>query len=137
MICVIGNVGVLPGNITLMPEAKPDDGMLDVYLASPHRLTHWVRLFVRLLFRRGHAEDQVDLWRGRRVDVRLDEEDNYQLDGDVAGTCRRLVAEIAPGALQVCVGQTAETIGAPVGEGEERAAPIRVPAQPHPKGEDS
>jgi len=137
MICVIGNVGVLPGNITLMPDAQPDDGMLDVYLASPHRLTHWVRLFIRLLLRREHADDQVDLWRGQRVDVQLDEEDNYQLDGDVAGTCRRLVAEIAPGALQVCVGGIAETAGAPVGEDEGRVAPIRVPAQPHPEGEDS
>ena len=137
MICVIGNVGVLPGNITLMPDAQPDDGLLDVYLASPHRLSHWIRLFVRLLLRRGHAEDQVDLWRGKRVDVLLAESDNYQLDGDVAGTCRRLVAEIAPRALQVCVRRTAETAGASTAEGEEKAGPIRVPAQPHPEGEDS
>lgn len=135
MICVIGNVGVLSGNITLMPEAQPDDGRLDVYVASPHRLTHWIRVFVRLLIRRRHSEDQVDQWRGRRVEVILDEEDNYQLDGDVAGTCRRLVAEIAPGALQVCVAGPAETAGAPAGEDDATAAPIRIAAPPHPEGE--
>ena len=103
MICVIGNVGVLPGNITLIPDAQPDDGRLDIYVASPHRLTHWIRVFVRLLLRRRHSEDQVDQWRGRRVEVVLDEEDNYQLDGDVAGICRRLVAEVQPEALSVRV----------------------------------
>jgi len=137
MICVIGNVGVLPGNITLIPDAQPDDGRLDVYVASPHRLTHWIRVFVRLLLRRRHSEDQVDQWRGRRVEVVLEDEDNYQLDGDVVGTCRRLVAEVAPGALRVCVAQPTETASAPAGEGEEQTAPIRVPAQPDLEREDA
>ena len=43
MICAIGNVGTLAGNLTLLPGARPDDGRLDVYVASPHRLTHWIR----------------------------------------------------------------------------------------------
>ena len=30
MICVVGNVGGLPGNITLIPGAEPDDGLFDV-----------------------------------------------------------------------------------------------------------
>jgi diacylglycerol kinase family enzyme len=35
--------------------------------------------------------------------VRLAEGDNYQMDGDVVGECRHLVAEVQPGALRVCV----------------------------------
>ena len=103
MICVVGNVGGLPGNITLIPGAKPDDGLLDVYVASPHRLTQWVRVFIGLLTRRPNNEDRVDLWRGRRVEVRLDEPDNYQLDGDKVGELRRLLAEVQPQALSVRV----------------------------------
>ena len=34
------HVGQLPGNINLLPHAEPDDGRLDVYVASPHRITH-------------------------------------------------------------------------------------------------
>jgi len=140
MICVIGNVGTLAGNITLLPDAQPDDGFLDVYVASPHRLTHWIRVFIRLLIHREHAEDQVDSWRGKRVEVLIDGDDSYQLDGDVAGTCRRLVAEVAPGALQVCVGRPAATAGGSDAEGgeagqEETVAPIRIPEQPRPEGE--
>jgi diacylglycerol kinase (ATP) len=103
MICVVGNVGQLPGNITLIPGAEPDDGQLDVYVASPHRLTQWIRVFARLVTRRSNGDDRVDQWRGRRVEVRLDEPDNYQLDGDVVGELRRLVAEIQPQALTVRV----------------------------------
>jgi YegS/Rv2252/BmrU family lipid kinase len=103
MICVVGNVGGLPGNITLIPGAEPDDGLLDVYVASPHRFTQWIRVFARLITRRSTGQDRVDQWRGRRVEVRLDEPDSYQLDGDVVGELRRLVAEVQPEALSVRV----------------------------------
>jgi diacylglycerol kinase (ATP) len=105
MICVVGNVSTLTGNLVLIPGAKPDDGLLDVYVASPHRFTQWLRVFLRLITRRRDrtGSDRVDQWRGRRVVVTLDEPDSYQLDGDVKGELRRLVAEVVPGALQVRV----------------------------------
>ena len=103
MICVVGNVGALPGNITLIPGAEPDDGRLDVYVASPHRFTQWIRVFLRLITRRSNGQDRVDQWRGRRVEVRLEHPDSYQLDGDVVGELRRLVAEVQPQALSVRV----------------------------------
>jgi len=103
MICLIGNVSQLPGNISVIPDAAPDDGLLDVYVASPHRITHWVRVFLRLITRRSHGDDKVDQWRGRRVELRLRTPDNYQLDGDVVGEMRTLVAEVQPGALTICV----------------------------------
>ncbi|MFL6026262.1 MAG: diacylglycerol/lipid kinase family protein [Friedmanniella sp.] len=103
MVCVIGNVGKLPGNLVLIPEAEAQDGKLDVYVASPHRFTHWLRLAVRLVTRRRQRDDQVDNWQGRRVEVRLAERDNYQMDGDVSGECRTLAAEVKPGALRVCI----------------------------------
>jgi diacylglycerol kinase family enzyme len=103
MICAIGNVGTLAGNLTLLPDARPDDGRLDVYVASPHRLTHWIRVFLRLITRRPRGVDHVDVWQGRRVEVRLKRSDPYQLDGDVLGECRSLSAEVHPGALTVHV----------------------------------
>lgn len=102
MLCVIGNVGELTGGITLIPEAKPDDGLVDVYLASPRRLTHWIRVAIRLITGRRHADDQVEQWRARRVEVHIArKKENYQLDGDVVGECHTLVAEVEPDALQV------------------------------------
>jgi diacylglycerol kinase (ATP) len=46
-------------------------------------------------------DDQVDQHSGRRVGIRIDGKDNYQLDGDVGGESRTLTAEIQPGALTV------------------------------------
>ena len=103
MICAIGNVGTLAGNLTLLPGARPDDGRLDVYVASPHRLTHWIRTLLRLITRRPRSDDRVDQWQATHVEVRLDHPDPYQLDGDVMGDCRSLRAEVSPGALTVCV----------------------------------
>lgn len=99
MICAVGNVGQLLGNISLIPGAEPDDGMLDVYVASPRKVTHWLRVLARLITRRGHRDDRVDQWRARKVTIALRERDTYQLDGDVEGQCRTLTAEIKPGAL--------------------------------------
>ena len=103
MICAIGNVGTLAGNLTLIPGARPDDGRLDVYVASPHRLSHWLRVLLRLITRRPRTDDRVDQWQATQVEVRLKHPDPYQLDGDVVGDCRTLRAEVRPSALTVCV----------------------------------
>jgi diacylglycerol kinase (ATP) len=111
MICAIGNVGTLAGNLTLIPNARPDDGRLDVYVASPHRLTHWLRVVLRLITLRPRADDRVDQWQAAQVEVRLDHPDPYQLDGDVIGDCRSLRAEVSPGALTICVPSSRQTAG--------------------------
>jgi diacylglycerol kinase (ATP) len=103
MLCVIGNVGTLRGNLTLIPGARPDDGLLDIYIASPRRFRHWVKIALRLMTRRAKKDDQVDQHTGKRVRIRIHEKDNYQLDGDVVGEATTLDAEIQPGALALCV----------------------------------
>jgi YegS/Rv2252/BmrU family lipid kinase len=103
MLCVIGNVGRLRGNLALIPGASPDDGLLDLYIASPHRFRHWVKLALRLVTRRAKKDDQVDQHLGKTVRIMIDGKDNYQLDGDVVGESTTLLAEIQPGALAICV----------------------------------
>jgi diacylglycerol kinase (ATP) len=103
MVCVIGNVGTLRGNLTLIPGARPDDGLLDLYIASPRRFRHWAKLALRLITRRPKKDDQVDQRTGKTVRITIDGKDNYQLDGDVVGESTTLFAEIQPGALTICV----------------------------------
>jgi diacylglycerol kinase (ATP) len=103
MICLVGNVGSLPGGVVLIPDAEADDGHLDVYIASPHRIRHWLRLALRVVTRRSQRGDQVDTWQASRVLVQLREPEPYQLDGDVAGECSTFEALIKPGALRVCI----------------------------------
>jgi diacylglycerol kinase (ATP) len=108
MICAIANVGKLRGNVTLIPGATPDDGLLDLYIASPHRFSHWIKLALRLITRRPKKDDQVDQHRGKIVRVRIHGKDMYQLDGDVASEGSNLTAEVQPDALTICVGPSGD-----------------------------
>jgi diacylglycerol kinase family enzyme len=103
MLCVVGNVGELVGNIALIPDANPDDGLLDLYVASPQRLSHWVKVILRLITRRPRKDDQVDQLKGKTITINIDGSDSYELDGDAVGECSVLTAEVNAGALRVCV----------------------------------
>jgi diacylglycerol kinase (ATP) len=105
MLVLIGNVGHLPGGIDLLPAAEAQDGRLHLFVASPRRLIDWLRLAARIVTRRGRERDTVDSWAGERVQITLAEPDNYELDGDVVGSCTTLRARVVPGAVRVCVPQ--------------------------------
>lgn len=99
ILCLIGNVGAVQGDIELIPGALPDDGLLDVVVASPRRLRHWIAVALRLITRRERSGDRIDQLTGHRVVIEVDRPEEYELDGDTIGKCRRLVAEVEPGAL--------------------------------------
>ena len=101
IICLIGSCGTLTGDLRLIPDARPDDGLLHVYVAYPTRPTHWIKAFLRLVTRRPRKDDHVSVWSGRRVEVRLRDKDAYELDGDVEGEGSVLLAEVDPGSLRI------------------------------------
>ena len=103
MLCLVGNVGDLQSGIRLIPDAEPDDGQLDIYVASPQRFTHWIKVVLRIITRRAQKDDQVDQFKGKTVTIRIDEPEDFQLDGDVMGKGRVLTAEVVSGALVVRV----------------------------------
>ena len=106
-VIVIGNVGFLQANIPLIPDAKPDDGLLDVLVASPRSAADWVRVTTRVLLRRRRGDAQLDRLTGRRVSITVQAQEPYQMDGDTAGECRTMVAEVRPGALLIRVPRAA------------------------------
>ena len=110
-------------NIQLIPDARADDGMLDVLVASPRTLSDWVRLTTRVLTRRRAARrpagsaDRVagspSPWRSVTV----------QLDGDTVGECNTLTAEVVPGALRLRVPRPVHELA--TGNGEVSLAATR------------
>ncbi|MFL6046358.1 MAG: diacylglycerol/lipid kinase family protein [Propionibacteriaceae bacterium] len=90
------------GNLTVIPGARANDGVLDLYIASPRRFRHWIKLAWRLVTRQPKRDEQVDQHSGKRMGIKIDGKDNYQLDGDIVGQSTTLTAEIQPGALTVC-----------------------------------
>nr|WP_294690621.1 diacylglycerol kinase family protein [uncultured Friedmanniella sp.] len=105
-VILVGNVGYLQANIPLIPDAKYDDGLLDVMVASPRTTTDWVRLTTRVLTRQRRSDEQLDRLTGRKVTITVEERDQYQLDGDTVGECGTMVAQIKPGALTLRVPRT-------------------------------
>jgi diacylglycerol kinase (ATP) len=102
-VIVIGNVGYLQANIPLIPDAKPDDGLLDVLVASPRGVVDLVKLTTRVLTHQRRTDDQLERLTGRSVRISVDQRDHYQLDGDTAGECNVMLAEVQPGALTLRV----------------------------------
>ena len=97
---MIANVGALQGGIQLIPDARPDDGLLDLLLADAHGLAGWAGMAGQVV---SGASEIGGLQRAqaRAVVLEADEPVPYQIDGDTLGSCRRLEASVVPGALTV------------------------------------
>ena len=99
---MVGNVGQLQGNVQLLPDAQFDDGLLDLFVASPASVADWLRITTSVLLPVPEASE-IDRGQGRRVVIEASEPVEYQLDGDASGECRRMVAEVIPQTLTVMV----------------------------------
>ncbi|WP_420176698.1 YegS/Rv2252/BmrU family lipid kinase [Luteococcus sp. OSA5] len=100
MMAVVGNVGMLQGGIQLLPNARPNDGLLDLIVASPRGYVDMATMTARFLGRRGTV-DGVDQVQARRVRLEVAQQMPYELDGDSGGRTTVFEAEVAPGALLV------------------------------------
>jgi YegS/Rv2252/BmrU family lipid kinase len=101
---LVGNVGRLQGGLQLLPDAVPDDGVLDVAVLAPRNLRDWAVLAWHVISgRQDHAGHRLETFRGRRVSVRTDQPQHRQLDGDVVAPATHLGAEIRPAALTLRV----------------------------------
>lgn len=100
---VIGNVGTLTGGIPLLPDAAPDDGLLDVVVVAPRRFLTWIRVLVRVLARRRLTDERLDRRTGHTVTVRAEHPTPRQMDGDLCGVGTDITANVEPGVLLVRV----------------------------------
>jgi diacylglycerol kinase family enzyme/membrane-associated phospholipid phosphatase len=100
---VIGNVGAITGGIPLIPDARIDDGLLDIVVIAPRRTWGWLALVWRVLARRRRTDDRLDRLRGRRVVIRAEKPTPRQLDGDTIPDGQEIRAEVLAGTLLIRV----------------------------------
>jgi len=100
---LLGNMGTLSGGLTAFPEARPDDGELEIGVVTAEGPVEWARVLTRLAT--GHADRSklVHSTRGRKVDVKLGRAVPYELDGGARPPKKRLRAKIEPGVISICV----------------------------------
>jgi len=80
---LIGNLGKLQGGLELLPDARPDDGRLDVCVVSPRRPIDWVVLLGRALARRHRPDHRMQTYSAAKIEIRLQRPQPRQVDGDV------------------------------------------------------
>ena len=113
---IIGNCGVLPGGFLLMPEAKPDDGILDIAALRPRGPFGWAKVWQKVAWENGVLRKSalgrkiIDLsadvrdvtyLRGRELSMTVDVPQEFQLDGDEFGEALAVRTTVDPGALLV------------------------------------
>jgi diacylglycerol kinase family enzyme len=104
---LVANVGRLQGGVQLLSKAQPDDGLLDIAILTPSTLRKWAAMGWGLLRRRNRIPS-MEVFRGSRIEVISDRPQPRQLDGDLVEPSERLIVEVTPHSLWLCVPQPAE-----------------------------
>jgi YegS/Rv2252/BmrU family lipid kinase len=102
--CVlVGNVGTITGGIHAFDDAKPDDGWLDVGVATAQGAAEWARALGTMAIGRSDHSPFVRMTRARRIDVKLRSELEYELDGGARVPAKKLSFRVVPAAVKICV----------------------------------
>ena len=100
---VVGNCGQLTGGVELMPDARLDDGQLDVVVVAPHGMVGWFAVLHDLVTARRVDHRDLRRFASDSIDVVTDRPILAELDGDAVGPRRRMATRSLPGALLVNV----------------------------------
>ena len=99
---VVGNVGTLQRNLRLLPDAVPDDGVLDVVVLTAWGVGAWLGVVADLLLLRRKTSRLTRLT-CRDLIVETRRPRPWEADGDVGGVGRLFHVTVHPGDLLVRV----------------------------------
>lgn len=115
---MIGNCGLLPGGVLLIPDAELDDGKLDVVALRPLGPFSWLRIWHKIGFENGvlrksktgrkvidlvNDTRSVTYTRAKRYALSVSHPEPIQLDGDDFGLALTASGAVDPGSLVVRV----------------------------------
>jgi diacylglycerol kinase (ATP) len=102
--CVLfGNVGEAFAGVKAFKDALPDDGLLEIGVASADGVAQWGRTLARSALSDVKKSPFVHLTQGRSVEVKLNRKVLYELDGGDREKKKTFRVEVQPGAVTVCV----------------------------------
>jgi diacylglycerol kinase (ATP) len=102
--CVLAaNVGKILGGVEAFPQARPDDGRLELGVVTARDPVQWARTFGRLAL--GHPERSpfAKVTQGTKFKIRFDQKVRFELDGGARPARRKLRVKVHPGSVTVCV----------------------------------
>jgi len=97
---MVGNCGKVQGGLEIFPDAKVDDGLLDIAVLAPHHgKLGWLSVLAGIIGRGKNRDTAVEYFQGKTVEITLEHNDDYQLDGDHEGEGKQVLMTMEPGAL--------------------------------------
>ena len=97
---IVGNVGWLRGGLPLMPDARPDDGLLDAVVLNARGVAGWLALAAQVIMRRG-ASSRLTRIQFTELRLDVDRAQPWELDGEFMGETRQLAVVTLPGRLML------------------------------------
>jgi diacylglycerol kinase (ATP) len=116
---IVGNCGLLPANIMLLPDAAIDDGVFDIVALRPEGFFGWFQIWFKIVWENGvlrrtqvgrrilaansREVRTLRYMKGKKLVVRLESPQDFEIDGDSVGKAVALRAVVDEGALTVRV----------------------------------
>lgn len=100
---LVANMGSLVGGVRAFPGSLPDDGLLEVGVATAESAAEWARTFGRLLAGDPTRSPLVVATAAERIDVRLARKTAHQVDGEDRPERQDYCFRVVPQAVTVCV----------------------------------
>jgi diacylglycerol kinase family enzyme len=98
---LVGNVGKLTGGLNLVPQAKADDGILDLVLLAPKGLVGWGAVLSSVVTRQTKGHPRMEYFTMQTVEVVAEKPAEIQLDGDTLGRATSMTVTINPQSLVI------------------------------------
>ena len=105
---LLGNLGDIFGGVEVFPDARPDDGMLELGIVTAEGLLQWTRTLARTAVGDPNRSPFVRTTKAKSVKVALDRKVRYELDGGDRSKVRSFKVKVEERALKVCVPQRSE-----------------------------
>ena len=105
---VIANSGEIGGGLKFAPDAKMDDGVLDVCILRRFYFRDVLRLMWRSFLGTVPDDRAVDFYKAKRIEIETDPPLDLQIDGEEVDKMVPLIAEAVPHAILVRVPEEAE-----------------------------
>ena len=98
---MIGNCGRIMGGVEIFPDAKVDDGALDLLVLAPRGRLGWLGVVAGIFGRNKRENESVEYFQGKTAEITLEREQEFQLDGDHLGTGTHLAVSVERDALKI------------------------------------
>lgn len=100
---VVGNSGLLPGGFVLLPDARVDDGLLDVGILAPRGPLGWPRVATRVLMGSRTEDHHLARFQARAIEITAHRVLPREADGELVTPASTLSVRVRPAALTVRV----------------------------------